>query len=89
MIISALMSLFGSVIAGILGLMPHLSPPAWFSDATGALGTVTGALSGTSSWLPWNYLTLGVAVALLGVGLGAAIRGIRIVASFLTLGGGS
>lgn len=89
MVVNAILSLFGSAIAAILGLIPHLSPPAWLSSVGSSLAVVTGALSGSTAWLPWSFLELGIALSLAGVGLAVAVRGFRIVASFLTLGGGS
>lgn len=89
MIVSFLLNLFGGVIAWLLGLLPHLSPPSWLDDAAGALSTVLSSLNGSSAWVPWSYLLLGVGLVLSSVAVAVAIRGFRIVASFLTLGGGS
>jgi hypothetical protein len=89
MIVNAILNLVGSLINGLFDIMPHLAVPSWISGISSNLATVTGALSGTSNWLPWDVLALGVALTLSGVGVGVAIKGIRIVASFLTAGGGS
>jgi hypothetical protein len=89
MVIDAILNVLSGAIAGLLGLMPHLAVPSWISSVGDALSTVTSALGATSAWLPWDILELGIVVSLAGVGLSVAVRGIRIAASFLTLGGGS
>jgi hypothetical protein len=89
MIVNAFLSVLGGVIAGVLGLMPHLAVPSWISGVGSSLSTVTGALSGSSAWVPWDILELGLAVTFAGIGISVAVRGIRIAASFATLGGGS
>ena len=89
MIISLIIKLFVSVVQGLLSLLPHFDPPSWVSDVGTAAGTVAGALSGSSAWLPWNALFVAVGVVMACYVAAGGIRIFRIVASFVTLGGGS
>ena len=59
------------------------------SGLTTGLGVVLGYAAGFGSWVPWAAIGPAILVVL-GVLLAASvIRLVRIVASFLTLGGGS
>lgn len=89
MVISGFLSVLGTVLTWVLGLLPHFGVPSWFSGLGSAVATVSGALSGTSSWVPWTAVMVGLGVIFAAVGVSVAIRGFRIVASFLTAGGGS
>jgi hypothetical protein len=69
--------------------MPHLAVPAFITTAGTAMTSLTSGLSGTTGWLPWTVVEAAIALALGALALSVVIRGIRIAASFLTLGGGS
>jgi hypothetical protein len=88
-IVSGILSLVKAVLVGLLGALPHLAVPSWLTSIGSFVGTITSGLGGTAGWVPWGLLSLAVTLALAAVGLSVAIRGIRIAASFLTLGGGS
>jgi hypothetical protein len=89
MVVNALLSMFADALSWLLSLMPHLSVPTWLTTAGTTLTGLLNGLSGTSGWLPWIPLEASIGLALAAVGISVAIRGVRIVASFLTLGGGS
>jgi hypothetical protein len=89
MIVNLFLGALKAVLVFFMGLMPHLGVPSWLSSATSALGTVTAGLSSTTGFLPWSVIAGAVVLAIAGVGLSVAIRGVRIALSFLTLGGGS
>lgn len=89
MIIDAILGLLATVVSWILGLLPHLAVPSWLSGLSSQIATITAGLSGTTGWVPWSLLFLAVGLALAAALVSVAIRGFRIAASFLTLGGGS
>lgn len=89
MIIGWILSLLGSTVSWLLGLIPAFPVPAWLTTAGSYLGTVVNAMGQISAWLPWTLLVTGVGVVIAAVVAGIVIRGVRIAASFLTLGGGS
>lgn len=76
----------GRFIVGLFDFIP--APPAFFSDLAGHVDVVASYMAGTGVWLPWG-LMLSV-LALWGASLFAAVtvRFVRIVASFMTGGGG-
>jgi hypothetical protein len=65
------------------------APPAWLTQGSDFIHTVMGYVGALDSWVPMSIalpITLFVVVALVA---GLVIKVARIVASFLTLGGGS
>lgn len=76
-------------VAELLDLFDVPDPAASIGQATSAWGQLVGFMSGAAGWFPFD-----IAVACVGVvaalGLAAVgVKFVRIVASFLTLGGGS
>lgn len=72
--------------AQLAALVPAV--PSWLTSLPGMISTVVGYISIAGAWFPVELLA---PVLLLVVGTyaaGVAIKLIRIVASFLTLGGG-
>lgn len=75
---------FFAVIAAALP-----DPPAWLTQGTGFIQTVVGYAGMFDSWVPMSIagpIAIFVPLALVA---GLVIKVARIVASFLTLGGGS
>lgn len=77
---------FVSFVVGLFGFIPD--PPAFFTDLPAYVANIAGYMAGTAVWVPWG-LTLSV-LGLWAAALFAAvtIRLVRIVASFMTGGGG-
>lgn len=89
MITDYLLSWFGSAVRWLGGLMSLPAVPSFLGDLAGYVATATSYVAATGSWIPWPLMVtvLGVwGVALLA---GLAVKLVRIVASFLSLGGGS
>jgi hypothetical protein len=89
MVVKGFLNVLSGVLVWLLGLLPHLAVPSWLSSLGGSLATISSGLSGTTGWVPWGELFIAVALALSAIGISVAVRGFRIVASFLTLGGGA
>jgi hypothetical protein len=53
------------------------------------IGTVLGYATGFGHWIPWNVVGPALALCIAGMVTAGGIRLVRIIASFLTLGGGS
>jgi hypothetical protein len=89
MIVHWVMVAIADFVSAIGSLLTVPSPPAFLSSLPGWIGTVGGYVANTGVWLPWSLAAaVGSAyAAILGVGL--AIKLVRIAASFVTLGGGS
>lgn len=89
MITEAVISLLYEVGSLVVGLVPTTDPPAWVSDVGTYLDQIWQIGDGLGVWIPWTLLAAVTAAVLVCVGVGFAIRLARIVASFLTLGGGA
>jgi len=62
--------------------------PSWVVSLPGYIQTLSGYLGTVSHWLPVGMLIVVIGALAATWVAGLAIKGIRIVASFLTLGGG-
>jgi hypothetical protein len=73
----------------VLASFPTVTVPGWLASAPGVTDALVDRLGGLGAWFPFSVLgaVLGSAVLIAGVAL--TIRVVRIVASFLTLGGGA
>lgn len=89
MILELIVDAIAAVVAGIGGLFGEFTMPAWWSDLESALGVVGTAAAGFGDWVPVGTAVQAAMFVCSMLTLGLAIRLIRIVASFLTAGGGS
>jgi hypothetical protein len=73
----------------LISSIPWPEPPEWFEQLEDGIGFINDHITGLSAWLPFpllgTVLTAVFTLLLLSLGLKVA----RIVASFLTAGGGS
>lgn len=89
MVTDWLIELFASLVGTILSWMPTFPVPEWLSSADGALATVLTYAGSMGAWFP-SGLAVTVALAILAAYVvGFGIKIVRIIASFVTLGGGS
>lgn len=89
MVTEAVLGVLASIVAWIGSNLGVPSPPAFLTDLPGYVATAASYLASTGAWFPWS-LVLTIATAHAAVLLAAlAVKVFRIVASFLTLGGGS
>lgn len=89
MIGEGLINAFTAFVKFVLGLFPDGAPPAWMSQGTAALSTVWSYAAGLGAWVPWSFAGTVIGAIVASVGIGFAIKIVRIVASFFTAGGGS
>jgi len=89
MIADAVISVFVWIIKAVVGLLPTGAAPAWLDDGAGYMAEIFGLVSGLGAWVPVSLAVTVVAAVLACVVIGFLIKVIRIVASFLTAGGGS
>lgn len=89
MVIDWLLGIVESVLTTVLGWLPVVEAPAWLSTAGGWIATVGTYVEGTGVWIPWAVIAGVIAAWVVAMATMVTIKGVRIVASFLTLGGGS
>lgn len=89
MVTDALLRLMESVVHGLLGALPEIPVPDWLVSISASAADIAAMGAGLGAWIPAR-LIVAVALTLLAAWLiGFGIKAVRIVASFLTLGGGS
>lgn len=89
MVTDAIIGILTDLLLTVLDLLPVLTLPGWASSATSGVGSIMGIASSMGAWIPLT-LTVTVAIAVLAAyGIAFGIKLARIVASFLTAGGGS
>jgi len=89
MIVQWFMTAAQTVIDTIFSAMPDIPVPAWFTGAGNALSGLFSAAASMGVWIPIP-LALNVMATLFAAMMGGAIiKLVRIIASFLTAGGGS
>lgn len=89
MITEAIFNFFFGIVHALLSLLPTFTVPDWVTSANGAMSTIFGYAGLMGAWFPVT-LVRNVVLAVLGVWLiGFTIKIVRIVLSFLTVGGGS
>jgi len=85
----AVMSLVTAVIKAIFSFVTVPAPPDFLGSAPGWMTTLGGFFADTGAWIPWTLMAAVVATWVLAMAAMVAIKGVRIVASFLTFGGGN
>lgn len=89
MITDAIINFFLGIVAALLSFLPSNEPPAWLLTIGGAIGTVYAYAGQMGVWFPVT-LVRNVALAVIAAMLaGFVVKMVRIVASFVTVGGGS
>lgn len=89
MIVELLLGVLFLFLRGVIALFPDGDPPAWVDDGAGMLGQLVGYASGLGAWIPFQLAGTVLAAVLVCMVAGFGIKLVRIVASFLTAGGGS
>lgn len=89
MITTAIIHLATSVLSWVLALLPSWSLPDWVDSASSTLTNVLSGVGALNYLFPVGVLFLCVGVCFSAWLVAFGIRIGRIVASFLTAGGGS
>jgi hypothetical protein len=73
----------------LVSLFPDVQVPSWLAGLPDTIRGLNAYLDSTAVWFPWHEASVGLTFALAMVLAEIVIKIVRIVASFLTLGGGS
>jgi hypothetical protein len=89
MITKALLDFLTGLLGVVIGWLPTSPPPGWVGNTAGMVASLMDYGSGLGAWINWPLM--GIVAATIGgvMLLSFGIKVTRIVASFLTLGGGS
>lgn len=93
MVTDLVLNVVSTFVSWFLSLMPVVSYPTYLTGTgSGTLnGTLTGAVSvlwSFDAFIPVTQLVLAAALVLAALVVGVGVRVVRIIASYLTLGGG-
>ena len=89
-IVALLLLIVGALVSLVASLMPDLPDPGnLLDDATSPWATIVDSMAGASYWLPFGLVVTVLAVLAVVLLAAGVIRLVRIVASFVTGGGGS
>lgn len=89
MITDAILNFFLGIVGSLLSFLPTNAPPAWLTSIGGAVGTIYGYSAQMGVWFPVTLVRNVVLATLAAMLTGFVIKVGRIVASFITVGGGS
>lgn len=90
MITAALMWLLGGFVTVVFSLFPPLPDPApILGNVTSGIGQVFASAASLAFWVPFGATGAAIALVAAVAAVAFGIKLVRIVASFLTLGGGS
>jgi hypothetical protein len=89
MVTDAILGWLASFVGWIGSNLGLPDPPAFLTDLPGYVATASQYVAGTGAWFPWALVItiVGIWATVLLVSL--SVKVFRIIASFLTLGGGS
>jgi hypothetical protein len=90
----AIVDVLAGFLAWVLDSMPDLAIPTFVTGTgegtlSGTIASAVGAINGFGVYLPGSQIGGATALVLAGIIVGLAVKVVRIVASFLTAGGGS
>jgi hypothetical protein len=88
-ITEALVRVWSAVTSWLLSLMPAWDAPVWITTATSWLADGLAEVDAFAWFLPVAAVRHAVLFLLVCMAVLWAVRGVRIVASFMTGGGGS
>lgn len=89
MIVEAIVNFFLGLVEALLSFLPTNEPPDWLTSIGGVVGTVYGYAGQMGAWFPVTLVRNVVIAVVAAALLGFSVKVVRIVASFLTVGGGS
>ena len=89
MIVEWFLAALKAFLVWLLSLFPDVAVPSWVANADGWFTTLLGNAASMGAWVPWTLLLSVAGVVAVCLAAGFTIKLVRIVASFLTLGGGS
>lgn len=89
MVTKLVMDAWAASVAWLGGLFTLPAVPSFFGDVAGYVASAASYVASTSVWMPWTLLATVIGAWAVCMALALGVKVVRIVASFLTAGGGS
>lgn len=89
MIIQLIMGVLDAIVGGIFSIMPDVAVPGWFTGSLDAIGGLFGAATTMGVWIPVPLALAVASILFMAMMGGAIIKLARVIASFVSGGGGS
>lgn len=89
MVTESVIGLVVGFVTWIIETVPAPAVPDWFDDANAGLSSLANVMGSVAVWIPVGLIGLVLTVWVVTWGVAIGIKVVRIIASFLTLGGGS
>lgn len=89
MVTELIIKVIGGFVEFLGSLFPTMDQPGFVTDVAGYLSTIATTMAPLGHWLPFGPMAVAFLFAMASVGIAMAVRITRIIASFLTAGGGS
>jgi hypothetical protein len=88
-IVEWFMDVLETILTGVAGLFPSGTVPGWLQNSDSTFGNVLEEFGRLQTWVPIPTALTVLAAVLVCWGIGFAVKLVRIVLSFVTVGGGS
>lgn len=88
MIVEAIVSVLAGLVSFVGGLMPEIAVPGFVGSLVGLVGTITGYMAPLGYWIPFGPAGTATGFVLVALAVSLVVRLVRVIASFLTGGGG-
>lgn len=89
MIVELLVTALVAVVSAVGGLFGSVAVPEWVDAISGVSSELAGYAAGFGNWFPIADAIIALSFVVACTLIGFGIKLVRIVASFLTAGGGS
>jgi hypothetical protein len=89
MITELILGWLTGVVVWLIGLLPEWALPRIFADLLGWVNLVTDNMDPLGEWIAFDVSVTAIGFVIASALVAASVKGIRILASFFTAGGGS
>jgi len=89
MIVQLFVQAMAALFALFLNLLPSWSAPSFLTDLASGLSSIASYTASTSVWIPWQAIAIAIPILVAAAFSALLIKGVRMILSLFTGGGGS